>query len=458
MAASIWVRTTTINAPVISGPSKSNDTLTIPRFTIAKFRWIIAGMLLIATAINYTDRVTLSVLIGDIQRELGLNDVDYSQILSVFLVSYAVMYAVSGYLVDRLGTRHAYAVFAFSWSVSQILHVFAEGKLSLMGCRVLLGLSETGNFPAATKAVSEWFPAEQRALGVGIFNAGSSLGAALAAPLGAWLGIHYGWRSAFLFTGALGLVWLLFWLLLYQPPFGNRWIVSRDRAAAQPPADLPEQAIAPNPWPTLLRNRSCLTLMLVRFMSDPVIYFVIFWLPAYLEKERGFDLASIGRYAWMPFVFGDIGYIAGGWFSGWLLKRGWTLSSARKATMAAGACLLPVAICVPFVQAPGTAIAAMCIVTLGHAIWVANLLTLPADLFEAPFVGTAAGLSGMGGSFGGLLANLAIGYVVSHFSYMPLFVLAGVLHPTAMLLILWLIPASAFAWQNQPVHTAAPNV
>jgi ACS family hexuronate transporter-like MFS transporter len=425
------------------------------RFTIAKFRWIVAGLLLFSTMINYTDRVTLSVLIGSIERDLGLNDVDYSQVLAIFLFSYAVMYAISGYVVDRLGTRRGFAIFAFGWSVSQMLHGLISSKWSLAGCRFLLGLSEPGNFPAATKAIREWFPVGERALGVGIFNAGSSLGAALASPLAAGLAVRFGWRAAFLFTGALGLVWLGFWLLLYQPPFYSRWLSPGERATVQPPSKLPKRIAGPSPWSKLLHNRACLILMLVRFLSDPVIYFVIFWLPAYLEKERHFDLATIGRYAWMPYVFGDVGYIAGGWLSGWLIKRGFTLSSARKGAMAVGACLLPAAILAPLVQAPGAAIAAMCVVVFGNAVWVANLLTLPADLFEEAAVGTGAGLAGMAGSFGGILANIAIGYVVSRFSYLPVFVLAGVVHPISVLLIYRLIPAKSFIVQNPSIQETA---
>ena len=188
------------------------------RFTLPKLRWIIAGLLLVITLINYTDRMTLSVLIGDVSKDLKLSTNDYGQIVSLFFLAYAIMYAVSGYVVDRLGTKLGMAVFVGAWSISQMLHGLATGKWSLAGCRFALGLTEPGNFPAATKAIREWFPAEQRALGVGIFNAGSSLGAAVASPVAAFLALTYGWRAAFFFTGALGLIWLVFWWILYQPP------------------------------------------------------------------------------------------------------------------------------------------------------------------------------------------------------------------------------------------------
>ena len=346
------------------------------------------------------------------------------------------MYAASGYIVDRLGTRWGFALFAFGWSVSQMLHGLARGKWSLAGCRFLLGLTEPGNFPAAVKAIREWFPEERRALGVGIFNAGSSLGAAVASPLAAFLGMRYGWRFAFVFTGGLGLVWLIFWLTIYYTPA---------RTPGETHAEETAQAVpGRSSWRAVATSRACLTLMLVRFLADPVIYFIIFWLPTYLQKERGFDLEMVGRYAWVPYVFGDIGYVFGGWLSGWLIQRGWGLGKARKTAMALGAFLLPSAIAAPLVPSAQAAIAATCLVVFGHAVWVANLLTLPADLFPQHQVGTATGFSGMAGSVGGILANLATGWVVSHSSYLPVFVMAGLLHPISMILVLVLLPERRF--------------
>src|SRR5437867_5140891 len=191
---------------------------------IPKMRWVIAALLFLATTLNYADRLALSVVSSDLRREFAMTEQEYSYILTAFLFAYAIMYAGSGYLVDRLGTRVGFAVFIFTWSVAAMLHGLARGKWSLGACRFLLGLGEPGNWPAAAKAVAEWFPARQRALGIGIFNAGSSMGSALAPPVVAFLTIHYGWRSAFLFTGAMGLLWLAAWLVLYQPPHRNRWL------------------------------------------------------------------------------------------------------------------------------------------------------------------------------------------------------------------------------------------
>ena len=415
---------------------------------IPKLRWIIGGLLCLATMINYVDRLALSVVSVDVRKEFRLDEQDYALILTLFMLAYAVMYAGSGYVVDRLGTRRGFAVFIGSWSLAQMLHALSRGKWSLAGCRVLLGLSEPGNFPAAAKAVAEWFPAAQRALGVGIFNAGSSLGSALTPPMVAFLTLRYGWRFAFLFTGSLGLGWLILWLLLYQPPHCNRWLRASEYAALKEHIRPPEETLPARAgsldWRKVIRMPGCYSLIVARFFTDPVIYFIIFWLPEYLRRERGFDLAMVGKYAWVPFLFGDMGYILGGWFSGYLIRKGWTLPRARKFAMLLGAALLPSAIFAPLAPAAWMAIAATCFVTLGHAIWVANLQALPIDLFRGPEVGTATGFSGMGGAIGGALANLGTGWVVRHFSYAPIFAVAGLMHPLSIGLVYWLLPDRHF--------------
>jgi len=415
---------------------------------IPKLRWVIAFLLLAATAINYGDRLALSVVSPDLRREFGMSEWDYSQIVALFMLAYAIMYAGSGYLVDRLGTRRGFAVFVAFWSVAEMLHGFAVGKKSLGACRFLLGLGEPGNWPAAAKAVAEWFPAHQRALGVGIFNAGSSLGSALAPPLVAFLTLHFGWRFSFFFTGALGLVWLAAWLVLYQPPHRNRFLRREEYEAmrdhVRPPEETAPASAAKVDWWKVMRMRECYTLILVRFFTDPVIYFVIFWLPEYLRRERGFDLAMVGKYAWVPFIFGDIGYIGGGWLSGWLMRRGWPLPKARKFVMLLGAAVMPAAIFAPLVPSAWMAIGATCFATFGHALWVANLQTLPTDLFKGQEVGTATGFSGMGGAIGGMLANLGTGWVVQHFSYAPVFLLAGLVHPLSAALVYLMLPHRYF--------------
>ena len=411
-------------------------------------RAIIAGMLFLATAINYLDRLALSMVSRTLRSEFGMSEQDYSYVVTVFLLAYAIMYAGSGYIVDRLGTRRGFAVFILTWTAAAMAHALAVGKWSLAACRFLLGLGEPGNWPAAAKAVAEWFPVTQRALGVGIFNAGSSAGSALAPPVVAWLTLRYGWRAAFLFTGAAGLVWVVAWLYLYQPPHKNRLLAAGEYEKIKHEVRPPDEAAAASAtrvhWRKIFGMRECYTLILARFFTDPVIYFVIFWLPEYLGKERGFDLKMVGKYAWVPFIFGDIGYVLGGWLSGRLMRAGWPLPKARKFVMMLGAAVMPAAIFAPLVPSAWMAIAATCFVTFGHAFWVANLQTLPTDLFKGQEMGTATGFSGMGGAVGGMLANLGTGWFVQRFSYAPVFAIAGLMHPLSMVLVWWLLPDRYF--------------
>jgi MFS transporter, ACS family, aldohexuronate transporter len=415
---------------------------------IPRLRWIIAALLFLSTMINYADRLALSIVSRDLRAEFHMTEQAYSYVITFFFVAYAIMYAGSGYLVDRLGTRRGFALFVGTWSVAAMLHALVRGTWSLGWARFLLGLSEPGNWPAAAKAVAEWFPPGQRALGVGIFNAGSSLGSAIAPPMVAYLTLRFGWRFAFLFTGSLGILWLVAWLFLYQPPHLNRLLRAEEYAVIKEQVEPPADATPATPfsinWRKVIAMRECYTLILARFFTDPVIYFIIFWLPEYLRKERGFDLKAVGDYAWVPFVVGGVGYILGGWLSGRLMRAGWALPSARKFVMLLGALVMPASILAPLVPAAWMAIAATCFVTFGHALFVSNVQTLPTDLFRGHEIGTASGFSGMGGAIGGILANLGTGYIVQHFSYAPIFFLAGLMHPLAIALVYWMLPNRYF--------------
>jgi ACS family hexuronate transporter-like MFS transporter len=375
-----------------------------------------------------------------------MDEQDYAHVVTLFLAAYAIMYAGSGYIIDRLGTKRGFAAFIVAWSGAQMLHAAAVGKWSLGGARFLLGLTEPGNWPAAAKAVSEWFPARQRALGIGIFNAGSSIGSAIAPPMVAYLTALYGWRMSFLVTGALGLLWVMLWLILYDPPHKNRWLRPQEMPEIEP--QLAQTDAGRPDWKRVIGMRECYTLILARFFTDPVLYFAIFWLPEYLRRERGFDLAMVGKYAWVPFIFGDVGYLLGGWLSGRLMRAGWALPRARKFVMALGACCMPVVILAPLVPEAWMAIAATCFLTFGHAFWVANIQTLPTDLFKGPEIGTATGFSGMGGAIGGMLANLTTGYVVSKFSYAPVFLMAGLMHPLSAVIVYKMLPDRYFTKAN----------
>jgi ACS family hexuronate transporter-like MFS transporter len=396
---------------------------------LPRIAWIIAFLLCLATTLNYLDRQAIGIVSVEIRREFSLSPEHYSYIVSAFLFAYAIGYVVAGIITDRLGAGRGFTLFMSGWSIAQLLHGFAIGKWSLGSYRFLLGLMEPGAWPAATKAIAEWFPASKRALAMGIFNSGTMLGSALAPVVIASVTLRYGWRSAFVTTGLAGLAWVVLWRMLYRSPG-----VSAAEAIEPAPAG----------WLRLLGARGCWTLILTRFLTDPVIYFVIFWLPEYLRSQRGFDLAMVGEYSWVPFALGGVGYLVGGWLSGRLMRSGWPLGRARKFTMTVGAAVLPIAIAAPFVPNAALAIAATCALTFGHGMWVANLQTIPADLFKINEVGTVTGFSGAGGAVGGALANLGTGFLVTHFSYAPVFLLAGLMHPLSAALTYALLPDPMF--------------
>jgi ACS family hexuronate transporter-like MFS transporter len=410
-------------------------------------RWVIAALLGLACTVNYLDRLALSLVSTDLRREFNMGEQDYAHVVTLFMLAYAIMYAGSGYVLDRMGARRGFTLFAVVWSVAAMAHGLVVGKWSLAACRFLLGLSQPGLWPAAAKAVGEWFPPRQRALGMGIFNAGASTGSALAPPVMAGLTLAYGWQWGFAITGALGLGLVVAWLIFYEPPHRNRWLHEDEYLAMKAEVVPPSEAVPAGervPWKQAVSSRGCATLTIARFFTDPVIYFVIFWLPEYLRRERGFNLEMVGRYAWVPFIFGGLAFVTGGWLSGFLMRRGWPLPRARKGVMLLGACMMPAAIAAPLVPEAWMAIAATCFLTAGHSLWVANLQTLPADLFRGTETGTVMGFSGMGGAVGGVLANLGTGWLVSHFSYTPVFLMAGLMHPLSMAIVAAMLPDRRF--------------
>jgi len=264
------------------------------------------------------------------------------------------------------------------------------------------------------------------------------------------LTIYYGWRGAFIATGIIGFLWLAAWLLIYDPPHRNKWLKSSEYDELKDHVRPPHEAEAVTvtgeraDWRKVISQRGCWVLLVARFFTDPVSYFVIFWLPQYLRAERGFDLTMVAKYAWLPFIFGDIGYVTGGWLSGKLMDRGWPMAKARRAVLILGAALMPMGILAPMVPSGEMAVAVMCFMGMGHALWVSNLQTIPTDLFKANEVGMATGFTGMGGAIGGALANLGTGYLVASAGYSPIFWIAGLMHPLSLALVAWLLPSREY--------------
>lgn len=392
------------------------------KFTPSPLRWLMISLVFTATAINYLDRQTLSVVVPILMNQFHMTAGAYSRVIFVFMLAYTVMNAVSGPLIDRLGTRLGYALTTAWWSVAAMLHAVATGVWSLGVYRFLLGMGEAGNWPGGVKVVAEWFPVEERALASGVFNSGSAIGAIIAPPLVVWIVLTEGWRFSFFVVGAVGIIWVILWLLIYRTPRDIEAEVSR----------------APMPLWSLFRTRFVWSFTLAKVFLDPVWYFYIFWFPEYLKRARHFDLASIGKYAWIPFLVAGAGNILGGWFSTALLGRGLSLSIARKVAVFVFIFLMTSAIPAVFVSEPSISIALVSLAMLGYTGVTANMLAFPADVFPKNVVASIWGLAGMGSGFGGMVFALATGWLVDHYSYKPVFVGFGLI-PLIALLIIWFV-------------------
>jgi ACS family hexuronate transporter-like MFS transporter len=374
-----------------------------------------------ATVINYLDRQTLSVAAPVLREQFHMSNVEYSRVVFAFLLAYTLSNGISGAVIDRLGTKVGYALCMAWWSVAALLHGFATGGLSLGIFRFLLGIGEAGNWPAGIKVATEWFPERERALASGIFNSGSAVGAILAPPIVAWILLRYGWPHAFVAVRAVGLIWLLLWLPAYRTPH----------------AATAEIVAPPIPVRVLVRTRVVLAFTLSKIFLDPVWYFYIFWFPEYLKRARGFDMVAIGEYSWIPFAVAGAGNFMGGGLSGWLLRRGASVTVARKGAVTFFAALMTSAIGVVLVPQAWLAIALVSIAMLGYTGSLANMLALPGDVFPKNAVASVYGLASMGSGFGGMLFTLITGWVVDHYSYKPVFIAFGLL-PLICVTILWL--------------------
>jgi MFS transporter, ACS family, hexuronate transporter len=406
---------------------------------IRGLRWYIVGMLCLASELNYFDRQTLSVLAQTIQDELHITTMEYADITFTFLIVYMVMYAVSGVLVDRMGTRRSFLIFVTGWSIANMLHGLARTAVHFMVCRGLLGAMEPANFPAGVKAVAQWFPVRERALAVGIFNSGTAIGAVLAAPLVAWITALWGWRYAFVVGGLLGFVWVIVWAFVYRQPREHPWLSAEELAhieSDQPTTPLEEKP--PVSILRLLRMKPVWGCIAARMLTDPISYLFIFWTPKFLQQERGFDLADIGKYSWIPFVGLTLGNIAGGVIPRAFIRLGWSLNRARKTTMLIASCTMPVCFfAVTRVPSAAAAVALITVAMFAHAAW-ANV-TLPAEVFPQRVIGAVTGLGGAFGSLIGALSQKGIGWGVQNISFAPVFAVAAFMHLTAFVLVCMLV-------------------
>lgn len=407
--------------------------------TYRKLRWIIAGWLTLSTILNLIDRQTLSILAPLLRDKFHLSQQDYAHIVSAFLISYAVMYTVGGRFVDWIGERVGMAACILWWSICAMLTSLAQGFWSLGIIRFLLGIGEPGNYPAALRATTRWFPKAERGLPIALFSSGSAVGNIIAPPMIAGLMLLWGWRAAFIIPGALGLVWLVVWLWIYRLPEHLPGISQEELAwirNGNSQGVASASASGPQRWGDLLKDRNVLALVLCRLVSDPVWYFYLFWIPEYLTRERGFSLAEIGLYAWIPFVAGAVGGMVGGRASDRLVHAGVRPARARTRVLYISAAIAPLGMLTGKVHTAAMAIALIAVMAFVVYSWFINTAALIPDLFSEKVVGSVLGLMGTAGSAGAVVFTTLVGFLLTRYSYTAVFLLAGSMHLLASL-ILW---------------------
>jgi MFS transporter, ACS family, hexuronate transporter len=391
-------------------------------------RWYAVVLVTAAIAISYFDRQTLPVAIVAIQHNIPISNQQFSYLQTAFLLSYAALYVIGGRLLDRMGTRRGFLLIMLWWSVACALHGLASGFVLLLCARFLLGMGEGGGFPAAVRVVAEWVPLEQRSTAMGFINAGTAVGSVLAPPLIGLILIHSGWRAVFFASGAVGLLWVVWWAFSYHdntPPLSVNTVDARVIARQLSMGEL-------------LAIRNVQVIVFAKFMSDSAWYFLLFWLPKYLYDARHFDVKQVSYYAWIPYAASGVGSFLGGYFSSYLLRRGHSLDKARKIALGLSAAFMPVVMLVPLVPVQ-LAILLFSIAFFCQQSWSGLIMTLPADIYPLSAVGTVSGYVGFGGAIGGAIFGIVAGYLLGHgFGYGTLFVLVGTFHLIGFLAILLL--------------------
>jgi MFS transporter, ACS family, hexuronate transporter len=406
---------------------------------IRGLRWWIIGLICMLTVINYIDRQTLAVLAPTIRETFGMSNASYSRVVTMFLLGYTISQALSGKVLDRIGTRIGFMVFVGIWTVASMLHATARSVVQLGAFRFILGVGEAGNWPGAAKAVAEWFPVRERAFGMAIFNSGASVGAVLAPPVIVYVALNYGWRKAFFIGAGLSALVMIAWFFFYHSPATHPRLSEQERQhilSDQTAADAAD-VHSRRPWASLFRHRQVWAVIAARFFTDPIWWFLISWLPNYLKSARGFSLALIGLFAWIPFLFADIGNLSGGAVSSLLIRKGWSVDRARKLVLVISAILVPVGVAaVVTARTDAVAIAGISLIAFAFQSWIVNIHTIPSDCFPKQDVGSVFGIGGTAAGISSMLFTLLVGYLVDRFSYTPVFILVGLMGPLALLLFL----------------------
>ncbi len=408
------------------------------RTKIGNYRWTICALLFFAATINYIDRQVIGILKPVLQTEIGWTEIGYSWVVFSFQAAYAIGFIFAGRLMDRIGTRKGFSLAIVFWSLAAMGHALARTVFGFGVARFFLGLGEAGNFPGAIKTVAEWFPKKERALATGIFNAGTNVGALVTPLVVPVITIWYGWRAAFVITGAIGFIWLIFWLAFYRRPEEHPSLSKTELAYIQ--SDPPDPVVNV-PWARLLPHRQTWAFALGKFMTDPIWWVYLFWLPDFLHKRHGLGLKDFGLPLVIIYLLADVGSIGGGWLSSSLIKRGWTVNAGRKLAM-----LICAVAVIPIVFAAQTSNLWVAVVLIGiaaaaHQGWSCNLFTTTSDMFPRHAVGSVVGIGGMAGAVGGMMIARLVGEILQRTgSYVPIFIIAASAYLAALLVIHLLSP------------------
>lgn len=410
------------------------------------YRWVICALLFFATTINYIDRTVLGVLEPTLQKEIGWTDTQWGDINATFALAYGIGLLFAGWIIDRVGPRLGYAAYLIVWSFAAAAHAKASTVQHFLMARFALGLGESGNFPAAIRTVAEWFPRRERALATGIFNAGTNVGAIVSPLLVPVIALHFGWQAAFIGTGLAGLTWVFFWWPIYRRPQEHPRVSAAELAYIESEPAPPAVNV---PWRVLLTYKQTWAFAIAKFLTDPIWWFWLFWLPPFLKDLYAIDLKSIGAPMVTVYVLADVGSVLGGWQSGWLITRGWTPNAARKTAMLTYAlCVVPV-VFAPVVGAKWAAVLLIGVAAAAHQGFSANLFTTTSDMFPRWAVGSVVGIGGFAGAMGGFLFQAMAGRIKdaieaqgknANVAYLPLFIIAGSAYLAALLIVHLIVP------------------
>ncbi len=403
-------------------------------------RWIICALLFFATTINYIDRQIIGILKPTLQDELGWSEIDYGTIVFWFQAAYAIGLLACGPLIDRVGSKIGYAAAISVWSLAALAHAFVRSPGGFAAVRFALGLGESANFPVAIKSVAEWFPRKERALAAGILNAGANVGAIATPIVVPVIAINLGWQAAFIITGLLGFIWLAAWLAFYRAPASHPRLSARELAYIT--ADqAPEIAGPPIRWRALFRYRGTWAFVVAKFLTDPVWYLFLFWLPDFFARRHGLDLTTFGPPLIAVYLLADVGSIGGGWLSSALIKRGFSVNAGRKlALLACALGVLPIFFA-SAVSSLAAAVAILGLAAAAHQGWSSNLYTMVSDTFPTRSVASVMGIGGAAGAVGGMIMARYVGQVLESVgSYAPVFLWAGSAYLVALLLVHLLVP------------------